>query len=246
MGFWYSDGDGSRVSSLGGEWIGLRTEGGPMAGRMFRQAGWVVVVLAIAVSGCSLRNGRVQLVQVRSTPPGAAVFVDGEPAGVTPEEVEVRRRNADPVVRVEKVGFATMERELDRGLSGWFAADLCLAGALAALFVFSSGSDGSSGPASAASGALGAAIVLVPVLATGSAFSFGEEVEVVLAPTEGRSANGGPAASGLERWWPDGGRPEWLTGLRGSADGLGLRKRVRAIWAVEGGPLRVRAEERGR
>ena len=218
-----------------------------MAGLTVRQAGWLAVVLAVAASGCSLRNGRAQLIQVRSTPPAAAVFLDGKPAGITPAEIEVRRRNGDPVVRVERVGFAPIERELDRGLSGWFAADLCLASALATLFVFSSGSDGFSAPATAASGALGVTIVLVPVWATGSAFSFPEEVDVVLeptegrfGPTEGRFGNGGAMGSRSKRWRFGGRLPEWPGGMRRGADGSELRKRVRAIWTAEGRPWLVR------
>ena len=57
-----------------------------------RCSGWMLAVLAVVASGCSLRNGSAQLVQVRSTPSDATVLLDGEPAGVTSLGMEVRRR----------------------------------------------------------------------------------------------------------------------------------------------------------
>ena len=212
--------------------------------RGFCPTGRILVVLAVAASGCSLHNGRAQLVQVRSTPPGAAVFLDGEPAGVTPLEVEVRRRNADPMLRIEKSGFAPADRELDRGLSGWFAADLGLASLFAAALVFGAGSDGSPVPAIVGSGALGAGIVLVPVLATGSAFSFRDEVHVTLAPTEERSHKDDPMLALSGRSWSSGPHTDWLGRRdRWGADGAGLRKRVRAVWMAADGRWPVPAGE---
>ena len=87
---------------------------------------------------------------------------------------------------------------------------------------------------------MGAAIVLVPVWATGSAFSFPEEVDVVLEPAEGRFGNGGSMGSRSKRWWFGGRVPEWLGGMPRGADSSELRKRVRAIWAAGGRPWLVR------
>jgi hypothetical protein len=57
------------------------------------------------------RGGRVE---VRSTPPGAAVFVDGEPTGLrTPVTLKGLARGRKLALRVEKAGFAGQEREIE-------------------------------------------------------------------------------------------------------------------------------------
>ena len=75
-------------------------------------------------------NGPSQRIRVTSTPPGAEVSLDGRPAGATPAEVTVSRRNRAPVIRVEKDGFRPHEQKLQRSQSWWLLADAALAGAL--------------------------------------------------------------------------------------------------------------------
>ena len=58
----------------------------------------MAMTMAAALSGCSLSNGRTQIVRVRSVPPDAQVWLDGERVGATPLDVEVRRRNAGPAL----------------------------------------------------------------------------------------------------------------------------------------------------
>ena len=146
--------------------------------------GWMALALAVAVSGCSLVNGPRQVVAVRSTPSGAAVMLDGEPAGVTPVDVRVRRHNADPVLRIEKDGFEHVDRELERGFSGLFIGDVLLAGFFGSAFVFGAGTGGESTGTVVGMGALGLALILGPPFAMGSPFDFPMEVDVSLTPLE--------------------------------------------------------------
>ena len=143
---------------------------------------WMALMPLVAVSGCSLLNGPRQVVQVRSTPSGAAVMLDGAPAGVTPVDVRVLRHNADPVLRIEKDGFEHVDRELERGFSALFKGDLLLAGFFGSAFVFGAGLGGASAGGVVGMGALGVALVLGPAFAMGSPFGFPEEVDVSLTP----------------------------------------------------------------
>jgi hypothetical protein len=59
----------------------------------------------------SERGGRLD---VRSTPEGAAVFVDGEPTGLrTPVVLRGLAEGRKIVLRVDKAGFASQEREVE-------------------------------------------------------------------------------------------------------------------------------------
>ena len=51
--------------------------------------------------------------------PGARLFVNGRPAGITPVDVALCRRDRDVVLRFEKDGYDTTEMPLDRSLSAW-------------------------------------------------------------------------------------------------------------------------------
>jgi hypothetical protein len=56
-------------------------------------------LLMPALSSCALLvNGLTQTVPVTSTPSGATVFVDGEPRGVTPIDLELRRDSTSVIV----------------------------------------------------------------------------------------------------------------------------------------------------
>lgn len=93
-----------------------------------------VAGVVLATAGCAaLFNGFSQRVEVVSEPPGAEVFVNGEPAGTTPTEVVVSRRNDEHELRiVDAAGNAHYKwprRRLSRrvaehrlwGLEGWGA-----------------------------------------------------------------------------------------------------------------------------
>lgn len=93
------------------------------AGRRFVRAAAAAAVAA-AAGGCALPiNGRTQRIAVTSTPPHARVLLDGNPVGVTPLDVDVRRRDADARLRIEKEGFRPEERPLRRSWSRWLLLD---------------------------------------------------------------------------------------------------------------------------
>ena len=85
----------------------------------FLRAGALAAALATANCATLYVNGTTQRIEVTSTPPGAEVFLDGEPVGTTPAEVVVSRRNRDRVIHIEKEGFRRHRRELRRGTSWW-------------------------------------------------------------------------------------------------------------------------------
>ncbi len=53
----------------------------------------LVLIIAVLASGCAslTRDGSLATTLIRSNPPGAAIFVDGEKVGQTPELVEIAR-----------------------------------------------------------------------------------------------------------------------------------------------------------
>ena len=141
--------------------------------------------LAVALSSnCSLSRGTTQLVAVRSTPPGAEVSLNGEPVGQTPLFVEVRRRDAEPVLRFEEAGFESVERELERRRSGWFWGDVAVAVFFGGAAFFGASISSGVGAGTAGYGALWATAFLAPPLALGTAYGFPDRVRVVLPPLD--------------------------------------------------------------
>jgi len=89
---------------------------------------WLCTAI-VAGSGCAtIVNGRTQAVTVSSEPPGARVFIQNQFVGVTPARLELPRRDAHLVVRLEKDGFASHEAALKRSVSAWLIGNVGLAG----------------------------------------------------------------------------------------------------------------------
>ena len=157
------------------------------AGRRFVRAAAVAAVAA-AAGGCALPlNGRTQRIAVTSTPPHARVLLDGNPVGVTPLDVDVRRRDADARLRIEKEGFRPEERPLRRSWSWWLLLDApagYFLGGIVGLLILEE--DGGipdrlgRGPVLGGLSA-GLAPVIVDVV-TGAAFAFPADVHADLAP----------------------------------------------------------------
>ena len=236
---------------MGWQYIGLRRE--TMAKRPGRRRCLVLtmsVVVALS-SNCSLSRGRTQLVHVTSTPPDAQVLLNGGPVGETPVYVEVRRRDADPVLRIGKAGFESVESGLDRRLSGWFVGDLVGALLLGYLGWLIAALDyGGASPRSIGYGALWSAPVLVPPLALGTAFEFPNEIEVVLERADGGGDPVGASVGEPVRPLEVGSdllRVHVGLANRAGADGRRLRERLRALRVgadgERGGPLVEAAPE---
>jgi hypothetical protein len=76
-------------------------------------------------AGCAtVINGRSQAVTVISEPSGARVFVKDQQVGITPARLELPRRDAHIVLRLEKDGFSAQEVAVKQSLSGWLALDV--------------------------------------------------------------------------------------------------------------------------
>ena len=71
--------------------------------------------------GCStiVNLGRTSGLDVRSDPPGAAVFVDGVRKGTTPVAIDIDGGAAEHVVRIEKPGYEAVERTVKKGTDPW-------------------------------------------------------------------------------------------------------------------------------
>ncbi len=85
------------------------------------------LIAVLLAGGCaSLQGGRSPVVLVESEPPGARILVGGEPVGVTPNFVELKRRDA--VITLEREGFLTEEVEVPRSVAGGVMGDVLLGG----------------------------------------------------------------------------------------------------------------------
>jgi hypothetical protein len=93
---------------------------------------------SVLVCGCAtVAHGTRQTVNVTSDPPGVAVTVLSHPRGraavvksqpgVTPIALNLTRRDANIVIRLEKDGCPPVDLRLKRSVSGWVALDLAVA-----------------------------------------------------------------------------------------------------------------------
>ena len=89
-----------------------------------------VLLASCAVSSaCATAiNGTTQRVAVASDPPGAQVYVNDAPVGVTPAFVDVPRRDRDLELRLEKDGHEPAKLALEREFSGWSWGNVLFAG----------------------------------------------------------------------------------------------------------------------
>ena len=89
------------------------------------------LIAVLLASGCaSMQGGHSPVVLVESEPPGARIIVGGEPVGVTPNFVELKRRDA--VITLEREGFLTEEVEVPRSVAGGVVGNVLLGGWLLA------------------------------------------------------------------------------------------------------------------
>lgn len=125
----------------------------------------LVAVLVLSAGCASVHHGRAQHVVVTSEPPGARIFANDEPVGVTPELVTVNRSGT--LLRLEKNGFRTAEIQMPRAPSAWLAGSMVLA-----VPFFAAGSYWLTG----------AALILGVDLGTGGAWKFPKRMETALEP----------------------------------------------------------------
>ena len=129
----------------------------------------LLLICSLLANGCaSLRHGRLQVVLVASEPPGARILVGGEPAGVTPNFVELRRRGA--VITLDKDGFLPEAIEVPRSVSGEVQSEATVGALLMAT------------PYPLAIGLSLLGLTLGTDLATGAAWELPAEVRATLEP----------------------------------------------------------------
>ena len=87
------------------------------------------LIAVLLANGCaSMGHGRSQVVLVESEPPGARILVGGEPAGVTPNFVKLKRRDA--VITLDGDGFLPQVVEVPRSVADGVGRDVLLGGYL--------------------------------------------------------------------------------------------------------------------
>ena len=100
-----------------------------LARRTHRVVGAVTAAMVISTGCATTMNGRTQRVAVASDPPGAQIFVNGQPAGVTPTYVELDRRDPEPALRFEKDCYQEIRLWVPRRTSKWVGLNTLVAGA---------------------------------------------------------------------------------------------------------------------
>ena len=101
-----------------------------MSGHRSTATPFVLIALLLANGCASMQHGRSQVVLVESEPPGARILVGGEPVGVTPNFVELKRRHG--VIALDRDGFRPEVIEVPRSVAAGegVLADVLLGGLL--------------------------------------------------------------------------------------------------------------------
>lgn len=88
------------------------------------------VALALLSTGCATiitGAGPDQKVRIASEPRGASVYIDGQYKGITPTSVPLTRKDHH-ALRLELVGFANFEKEIESGFNAWFLGNILFGG----------------------------------------------------------------------------------------------------------------------
>lgn len=87
-----------------------------------------VGVVALLVSGCAtIVASGPDLVPISSKPPGAMVYVDGVPVGVTPVTIPLKRSGSGRI-RIELEGYEPVFVTQDKVFNGWFLGNILIGG----------------------------------------------------------------------------------------------------------------------
>src|SRR5436190_21343502 len=98
-----------------------------MMKRWIRRGTCLALVFATGCAATLTGIGKEQQVQISSTPPGAAVFVDDQPQWTTPSRVMLNRK-IDHSVRIELAGYQTYEGKIRSGANPCLWGDLAWLG----------------------------------------------------------------------------------------------------------------------
>ena len=110
-------------------WLTTSRNVRPGGRQAVRCAMCALLAACVLLNGCATAmNGPAQRVAVASDPPGARVYMNGAPVGVTPAFVDVPRRDPDLKLRLEKDGYQPTMLPIERSRSRWVAGNLLFAG----------------------------------------------------------------------------------------------------------------------
>lgn len=83
-------------------------------------------ILLLASCG-TIMHGSTQGISISSNPTNARVLVNGQPLGLTPVTLDLKRKD-NHTVRLELDGYQPYEVALSRGVSGWVAGNIIFGG----------------------------------------------------------------------------------------------------------------------
>lgn len=99
----------------------------------------LLVCLFVSQSGCaSIVSGKSQDVNIRTTPPGAEVNIDGVPRGTTPLLVNLKRKERH-AVEFKKPGYLDEIRHTNKGYNWWFTGNIIFGGIIGIIVDFATG-----------------------------------------------------------------------------------------------------------
>jgi hypothetical protein len=84
-------------------------------------------ILAFSGSCATIVARGPDRVPIESTPPGASVFLDGRPLGITPLKASIDRDDAG-VLRLELAGHEAQTMNVERVFNGWFVGNVVFGG----------------------------------------------------------------------------------------------------------------------
>ena len=95
----------------------------------------------MGVGGCAtiMGGGGEQTVRINSTPPGAAVRLDGHEYGITPTMAKLSRKETH-LVQLELAGYQSTETRLEKSLNPWVFGNILFGGLIGIVVDVASGS----------------------------------------------------------------------------------------------------------
>lgn len=89
---------------------------------------FLVLIQIFSFSGCAtIVSGKTQDFNIRTSPSGADVLIDGTIAGTTPMIANLIRKRRHEIV-IKKAGYPTVTRATTRGFNWWYVGNLIFGG----------------------------------------------------------------------------------------------------------------------
>ncbi len=103
-----------------------------MISKTFSMCGVALALLSTSCATIITGPGPEQKVRIASEPRGASVYIDGQYKGITPTSVPLTRKDHH-ALRLELVGFANFEKEIESGFNAWFLGNILIGGIIGML-----------------------------------------------------------------------------------------------------------------